>query len=159
MWRCCSSASPRAFAAALFALERLSLLRATQINQISGKTPRSTRFQVKKTIKQICSKKGIKLRSPSTTTPQIIACVPTVPNTWLNFQTDNMFLIFRLAIFFNLQTGNICLIFRLAIFSTSFGTPTSGHVFCPLPGNTLGSWQRTGFPQDRSNCLFNPAQV
>ena len=49
MWRCCSSANLQASAAASFALARLSLLHATQINQISGKTPRSTRFQVKKT--------------------------------------------------------------------------------------------------------------
>ena len=46
MWRCFSSANRQAFAAALSALARLSLLRATQINQISGKTPRSTRFQM-----------------------------------------------------------------------------------------------------------------
>ena len=44
--------------------------------------------------------------------------------------------------------------FRLAIFSTSFGTPTSGHVFCPLPGNSVGSWQRTGFPPDRWNSFY-----
>ena len=36
MWRCCSSASPQAFAAALSAVARLSLLPALQINQNSG---------------------------------------------------------------------------------------------------------------------------
>ena len=49
--------------------------------------------------------------------------------------------------------------FRLAIFSTSFGTPTSGHVFCPLPGNSVGSWQRTGFPPDRWNSFYLRSRI
>merc|ERR1719422_527695 len=43
--------------------------------------------------------------------------------------------------------------FRLAVFSTSFGTPTSGHVFCPTPGNNVGSWQRTGFPKNSPSAV------
>ena len=56
MLRCSSSVNRRAFAAALSALARLSLLHATQINQISG---------------LFCPKKGLELRSPSI--PEIIA--------------------------------------------------------------------------------------
>jgi len=33
---------------------------------------------------------------------------------------------------------------RLAIFSTSFSTPASGHVFCPLPGRYVGRKRRPG---------------
>ena len=37
---------------------------------------------------------------------------------------------------------------RLAIFSTSFSTPASGHVFCPLPGRYLGRKRGPGYHHD-----------
>ena len=36
----------------------------------------------------------------------------------------------------------------MAIFSTSFSTPASGHVFCPLPGRYVGRKRRPGYYQE-----------